>query len=227
MATIYLSASTQETNVGAGSYGTEEIRMQFLADMTKDYMTAGRGSITVYRNNGAMSLSNTIADSNAKNPDVHLALHSNAGGAQGTEVYYHYKGSGKPLAEAVYNAVAPLTCAPDRGVHADNTLYTNGLAELRETTAPAALIEIMFHDNLNDVNDYLSKVNSIALALAKAIYSYFNVAYYVAPSRLDYRGIIKKMSQYSNVWLAHFDANPQLNWSGLIEKLYYEGEGKS
>jgi N-acetylmuramoyl-L-alanine amidase len=177
---LYISGSTQENNVGVGEYGTEEYRMQILSDKVKWYIAQGKGDIQVFRNNGNMSLQNIINDSNAKNPDYHLALHSNAGvGGKGTECYYHYatQRDGKAWATAIYNEVAPLTVSSDRGVKADNTLYSMGLAELRETTAVACLIEIMFHDNITDVNDYLAKVDVIAKSIAVAIYKYFDMAY--------------------------------------------------
>jgi hypothetical protein len=103
-----------------------------------------------------------------------------------TECYYSnypvYSQNGHRLAQLIYDAVAPLTTSSDRGVKADTTLYTKGLAETRDTTAKACLIEIMFHDNITDVNDYLGKVDQIAEAIAKAIYNYFGITYYVEPT---------------------------------------------
>lgn len=175
---VYISGSTQENNRGVGAYGTEEERMQYLADRVKAFIEAGRGDIIVYRNNGAMSLQQVVADSNSKRPDLHLALHTNAGGGKGTECYYYYKSpNGKNFASKIYNAVAPLTINSDRGCKPDNSLYSNGLYETRETTAVACLIEIVFHDNSSDVNDYLSKIELIAKALAKAVYDYIGLPY--------------------------------------------------
>jgi len=184
---VYLSGSTQENNVGVGSYGTEEIRMQSLGDMVVWYIIQGKGDILCYRNYGSMSLAQTIADSNNIAPDIHVALHSNAGGGAGTECYYSnypiYSEKGHRLAQLIYDAVAPITVSNDRGCQPDTNLYNIGLAETRDTTAKACLIEIMFHDNIVDVEDYLSnnKDNVIALAIAKAIYNYFGIEYYVAP----------------------------------------------
>lgn len=232
---FYLSGSTQENNIGAGEYGNEEMRMQFLADCVAGYIIEGRGDIEVLRNNGNMSLQATINDSNNKKADYHLALHTNAYNkqARGTEAYYFYKdpqfgGQGKKLAEYVYNNVAPLTSASDRGVHPDNILYSNGLAELRETSAPAALIEIVFHDNIDDAKDYLGKIHIIAKEIAKSIYSFLNIAYYIAPvpkpevaerdaAILD----IKKVSQWADIYIKEFDdmQSRGINVYGLLAKL--------
>jgi N-acetylmuramoyl-L-alanine amidase len=180
---LYISGSTQEDNIGVGEYGTEESRMQNLADKVVWWIIQGRGDILCYRNGGNMNLAETINDSNNQGVEYHLALHTNASGGKGTECYYYYatQRDGKEWATAIYNAVAPLTISEDRGVKADNTLYSMGLAELRETNAVACLIEIMFHDNLIDVNDYLAKQDQIAKEIAKAIYAYFGIEYYVEP----------------------------------------------
>ena len=71
MKRIYLSPSAQENNVGAGSYGTEEQRMNQLCDLVEKKL---KGRYQIYRNRPEMSLQQIVADSNAKKPDIHLAL---------------------------------------------------------------------------------------------------------------------------------------------------------
>ena len=233
---LYISGSTQENNRGVGSYGTEEQRMQLLADLVAKYIKLGGGAITVYRNNGAMTLNQTVADSNAKNADYHLALHTNAGGGRGTECYYWWntKPEGKRWAEAIYNAVAPITASKDRGCMPDNVLYDDGLAETRDTNAWACLIEIVFHDNIDDVNDYLAHVEVIALELARAIYKHFGMEFKYsitqpqsqpqtgkAPKRYD--EILREVTPWASIYLADLQTmqKPGHNWNGLIEKIYY------
>ena len=48
MKSIYLSPSTQENNVGAGSYGTEEQRMNQIMDLSK----TSCGATTSYTGTG-------------------------------------------------------------------------------------------------------------------------------------------------------------------------------
>ncbi len=227
---VYLSGSTQENNRGVGTYGTEAQQMQALAEKVKAYIYQGKGDITVFRNNGGWTLQQSINDSNSKSPDIHLAIHSNAGGGRGTEVYYWHganNAESKRLAELVYCAVAPLTVANDRGVMPDSVLYDSGLAELRETTAVASLIEIMFHDNINDVNDYLGKVDIIAKTIALSIYKYFGINYYVEPPKptgTERERAVKKIiavSEWANVYIEEFDKlqSKGINVYGLINKL--------
>jgi|WetSurMetagenome_2_1015567.scaffolds.fasta_scaffold52260_3 N-acetylmuramoyl-L-alanine amidase len=229
---VYLSGSTQQDNQGVLNYGTEEYRMQQLADKVKLFMEQGKGNFEIYRNNGSMSLQQIIEDSNSKSPNVHVALHSNAGGGHGTECYYSnypsFSASSKKLADLIYNAVATITAQSDRGCLADTVLYSHGLAETRDTTAVACLIEIMFHDNETDVKDYLSKIDIIAKAIAKAIYAYFGTTYAEESTRETERDIavkrIKEISKYSDTWIKEFDklAQEGLNIWGLLNK--YKGD---
>lgn len=239
MKILYISGSTQDKNVGVGSYGTEENRMQNLANLVTGYIKLGGGAICVHRNTGSMTLEQTVADSNAKKADYHLALHTNAGGGRGTECYYYWntKADGKKWAQAIYDAVAPNTASSDRGCMPDNKLYSNGLYETRMTNAVAALIEIVFHDNLSDVNDYLAHVDQIALSIAKAIYKYFGMTYSppVTPQSQPqsqpstgkaskrYDEILKEVTPWASIYLADLKtmSKPGHNWTGLIEKLYY------
>ncbi len=221
---IYLSPSTQENNIGVSGYGTEEQRMNELTDAIVRHLKNGRGDITIYRNSPSMNLNQVIADSNSKNPDFHFAIHSNAfnGLARGTECYYyhHNTGEGIRFAQMMYNVIAPITAASDRGCQPDNNLYDNGLGELRETDAPAALIEIMFHDNEADVIDYLGKIELIALTMAKVIYDFFGLVYNPISSEKE-RAIqlLREVSKWADkVWIPEFEAleNKGLNIWGLI-----------
>lgn len=183
---VYLSASTQHDNVGVGNYGTEADRMRQLAECVNKHIKQGQGDITVFKNSNTATLESSVNESNNLNSNIHIALHSNASGGQGTEVYYWDNDqNSKRLATCLYNNVAPLLKGVDRGIKSDHTLYDNGLYELRETNAVACLIEIMFHDNISDVNDYLSKIDAVGLAIAKAIYNYYNLNYNVVKPFFD------------------------------------------
>ncbi len=177
---IYLSPSTQENNIGAGIYGTEEQRMNQIADVTQGVLE-GHG-VKVYRNKSEWSLSQVVADSNFKKPDIHFAIHSNAGNskARGCEVYCHkFGGNGEKFAKAVYEELSPLTPTGDRGVHEGYNFYGPGkhMYELAYTDAPAALVETAFHDNLEDAQWIISHIDLIGTALAKGILKYFGIPF--------------------------------------------------
>ena len=166
MKSIYLSPSTQENNVGAGSYGTEERRMNEIMDLIENQL---RGKYILYRNLPEMNLRQVVADSNAKNPDLHFALHSNAGGGEGTECWICAKGGqAEKFANLLYKKVGALTPTKDRGVKVSASLY-----EVNKTKAPAVILEIDFHDNAQAAQWIVDNKAAVADACVQAIMEFF------------------------------------------------------
>ena len=177
---VYLSPSTQEKNLGVGNYGTEEKMMNKVTDVAERVLK-GHG-LTVYRNKPEMLLAQVVVDSNNKKPDIHFAIHSNAsnGKARGCEVYCHkFGGEGERLAKSVYSEIEPLTPPADKGIKQGYNHYGNGkpLYELAKTNAPAALIEIAYHDNAEDAKWITYNIEEIGIALAKGVLKYFGIEY--------------------------------------------------
>lgn len=179
MKSIYLSPSAQEKNIGAGNYGTEEKRCNEIADITEPILKMH--GIKVYRNKPSMSLTQIVADSNSKKPDIHFAVHSNAFDkkTRGCEIFCHKKGgNGEKLAKAVYKRIAELTPVTDRGIKEGYNFY-NGkpMYETCYTDASAALIEIDFHDNPEGAKWIIENIEIIGIEIAKGILDYFGITY--------------------------------------------------
>ena len=91
MPTIYLSPSTQESNIYV-SGGSEEYWMNLLADELEPWLTSS--GIKYVRNTPQMTAASSIRASNSGNYNFHLALHSNAapegkyGTARGIIAFY-------------------------------------------------------------------------------------------------------------------------------------------
>lgn len=191
MIKIYLSASTQEKNVGVSNYGTEEYNMFKLRDLTEVYIKKAGNYFDIGKNKDkSMALAGIVNDSNKFNPAIHISFHSNAGStnARGCECYYsmHNKdGSGKKLATTWYNEISKVTPSPDRGIKSDKVLYSNGLYELRKTNKTAVLMEFFFHSNKEDVEFFKKNINKFAEATAKAIYKFFDIKYQVKESNTN------------------------------------------
>ena len=171
MVKVYISPSSQEDNRGVGNYGTEEVRMNQIADVVERELK--RVGITTLRNNPSMNITQMVTASNNFGADVHLAIHSNAGGGTGAEAYYYTgSASSQKLAQAVYNNLAPMTPTGDRGVKATTQLY-----EVWATNAVATLVEIAFHDNATDASFIVNNIQAIGIAIAKGVCSYFGIAF--------------------------------------------------
>lgn len=169
MAKVYISPSSQQDNVGVGNFGTEETRMNQIADVVETELK--RVGIGTLRNNPSMDITQMVTASNNFGADVHLAIHSNAGGATGAEAYYYTtSASGKLLAQKVYDNLAPMTPTGDRGIKATTELY-----EVWATNAIATLVEIAFHDNATDASFIINNIQAIGIAIAKGVCSYLGI----------------------------------------------------
>ena len=165
MPIIYLSPSTQENNLYVTG-GTEEQYMNLLADKMIPYLDAS--GIRYVRNTPEMNAVSSIAASNAGNYDLHLALHSNAGGggkAYGPVALY-YSQTGKDFCQKLVNALLALGQKTNRSSH---VTQQKSLYELRKTKAPAALLEVDFHDSSAGVEFITRRRTQIAEAIAKVI----------------------------------------------------------
>lgn len=180
MSRVYISPSTQENNTSVlKEYGTEERVMHLIADEVCSMLK--ENGIEVFRGRKEQTLTQMVAESNNLAVDCHVAIHSNAmgadqsGKARGCEVWI-YKGSikGRQLAEAIYRNLEAITPTTDRGIKETTTLY-----EVRETKAPACIIEVAFHDNIQDAEWILNNIRPIAECITKGICSYLKVSYKV------------------------------------------------
>ena len=171
---IFLSPSAQEYNIGYGDYGSEEYRMNRIADIVEKMLK--EQGYTVYRNNPNEKLSDVVRRSNEVNPDIHVALHSNASGegfsAQGPEIFANRPNTpGDRLANLIYNEIMQIYPDPTKG---RGVLYTSSLYEIIRTNAPAVLLEVAFHDNPEDAQWIINNEDQIAQAIVSGINSYFS-----------------------------------------------------
>lgn len=188
MPSVFLSPSTQEWNKYING-GTEEEYMNLIADRMEPYLLSS--GITFTRNDPARNVGGAIADSNAGNYDVHLALHSNAGGGQfagklrGIDIYYSpYSNLSRQLAVITANNLENIYPDPAKV----NTLPTTSLGEVTRTRAVAILAELGYHDNEADAVRIKNNLTPIAKNLVQSLCDYFGIPF-VEPSPVR-RGIV-------------------------------------
>lgn len=164
---IYLSPSVQENNKGIGDYGTEEKRMNEIADIVQRELS-NRENIQLKRNLPNMNATQITNDSNSWNADYHCSLHSNAGGGSGCEIYHYVDGTDNlsvKIARRVYSKVVNISPNPGRGMKNGMKLF-----EVNDNIkAISFLIEIGFHDNLVDANFIINEKEKIGRAIAEGI----------------------------------------------------------
>lgn len=177
MPNIFLSPSLQPWNLYVNG-GNEAQYMGYLADALEPYLTVN--GITYTRSRMPNTLANAINTSNQGNYDLHLALHSNAapegreGQFRGIQAYYYPTSvEGRRAAEALVESLKMIYPDPTLVYTVPSTTIT----EVRRTKAPAVLMEIGYHDNLQDAVWIKSNIQRIAAALAKGLCNYFSLPF--------------------------------------------------
>ena len=177
MASVFFSPSTQEYNIYVTG-GSEEYYANLITDAMVPYLRAS--GISFGRNDPSGTVSTSIALSNAGNYNLHLAIHSNAapenlsGLIKGPDVYYYRDSSrGKAAADIFANNLKLIY--PDPSLV--STVPTTTLVELRRTKAPAVLVEVAYHDNVEDANWIINNIEEIAENLALSVADFLGVPF--------------------------------------------------
>lgn len=161
------------------------------------------------------TLNEEIKECNAFNPDYALDIHNNAGGGDGVELFYHYKGGkSKTLAKNVLDAVVAIG-QNSRGIKtrkgADGRDY---YGFIRETKAPSAIIECAFVDNKKDIKiiDTAAEQKAMGVAIAKGILKTLGIKY-KAPEK----------AAPKKVYLVQATFEKKANATALYKKLKADG----
>jgi N-acetylmuramoyl-L-alanine amidase len=159
---IAVSPSEQSRNAYKGG-SNEKIEMDDLGhELAQMLAVAGHDVLLC---TGA-SYQENVEQSNNWGAQLHIELHSNAGGGRGTEIWYRTGSeAGRKLAQAIYNHLALATAAPDRGVK-------NSLAygALNQTHCTAVIIETEFHDYYLGAEEIRTHHKEYAVEIAEGIF---------------------------------------------------------
>ena len=167
--------------------------MNLLADALVPYLLSN--GIQYQRNTPDMTAGSSIREANSGYYDFYLALHSNAApeGRYGEErgiIAFYYPGSreGQRAAELFAENLREIYPLPGKVT----TRATTSLGEVRQSRAPAVLLEIGYHDNWADATWVETHTDAIAQAIARALTEYFGLPFVypmdpvVGKVRVDY-----------------------------------------
>ena len=144
-------------NVHAGHNRVVQGANKYLNEVTEDRIVKNK-VISLLRQEGHIvydctdelgktqnnNLKNIVTLCNAHKVDLDVSLHLNAGGGMGVEVYCYDTGT-KSYATRIVNNISKSLDIRNRGVKYDKGLYV-----LKNTKAPALLIECCFVDSKTD-----------------------------------------------------------------------------
>ncbi len=176
---VYLSPSNQSWNHGnlEAGYTTEMQEMNKLANILEQILK--ENGVIVYKNKSSNDINTHLRESNYVKSDLHLAIHSNAsstGEAKGIEIYVD-KPTSKSLSIATNLYQNLYQIYPNKNDPSTNrgVKYANGsLGEANDDFIPCGtLIEIAYHDNLEDAKWILNYREEIAKNIANSILSYY------------------------------------------------------
>jgi N-acetylmuramoyl-L-alanine amidase len=164
---IFLSASTQEHNAYKTG-GVEETYMRIVAAAAAPYLQAHGYQVKI---GGTISASDNVSQSDAWGADYHIAIHSDAGGGDGTTIFYFSKNAqGKLLAEHIYAEIAPFSPGVDNGVKTGDKYV-----EVNAPHATSVLIEVEFHDSIQGSTWIKANEEQIGKKLAEGILAFLGV----------------------------------------------------
>ncbi len=173
---IYLSPSNQNGNLYAYGNTNEMEQCNRIADAAKTALE--RCGFTVKKAPKGQAMSTTITESNAWKPDLHMCIHTNAGGGNGTMCMVYSKATeNMKYATPIYNAVQAVT--PGKTEYGVREMPE--LAELNGTNCIAVYTEVDFHDNTTIAKWLVNNPQTVGEAFAKGVCSAFGIAY-KAPS---------------------------------------------
>jgi N-acetylmuramoyl-L-alanine amidase len=181
MAKVFIGVGHGGSDPGAVANGIKEkdanltIALACGEELTRHGVTVAM-SRTKDENDG---LSEEIRECNAFNPDYAVEIHNNAGGGDGAEVYHSINGGkGKALAQNILEAVKAAG-QNSRGTKTRKS--SNGgdyYGWIRNTKAPAVIVECAFLDNKKDVQiiDTAAEQKAMGVAIAKGVLNTLGIA---------------------------------------------------
>ncbi len=161
---IYLSPSDQWSNMTAHGQHSEAYHCSLIAEATKNYLQKNGYTAKVGDNTKEKSYPKRVSESNTWGADLHICIHTNAGGGHGTLVMSYPSSCNNKYVESVYKEVANLTPTVDKGIQARSDLY-----EIANTRAVCCYIEVDFHDNATIEKWIDEHIDDIAKAIARGV----------------------------------------------------------
>ena len=170
---IYLSPSDQVRNIYAYGNTNEAEQCRKIATACKAALERNGFAVKTDFQDGTNAMYQRVAQSYSWGADLHICIHTNAGGGKGAEAYVIEKTQSRlAAAQPIYDEVRAISpYGSSRGIK------TAGYYELRYTTALCVYLEVDFHDNAEIAKWLVNNTGAIGEAIAKGVCLYYGVDY--------------------------------------------------
>lgn len=182
MSKIFISVGHGGTDSGAVANGLKEKDLNLtIAKACRDELERHGVNVLMSRTKDENDTTNeAVKECNAFKPDYAIDIHNNAGGGDGAEVFHHHGGGkGKTLAENILKEIVNIG-QNSRGTKTrKNSSGNDYYGFIRNTNAPAVIVECAFLDNKKDVTiiDTEAEQKKFGVAIAKGVLKTLNISY--------------------------------------------------
>lgn len=179
---VFIGVGHGGSDPGAVAFGREEADLNLsIALACRDELERHGVQVLMSRTKDENdTLTEEIRECNAYGPDLAIDIHNNAGGGDGTEAfYYHGGGLSKTMATNVLAEIVKIG-QNSRGIKTKlNSSGTDYFGFIRETYAPAVIVECAFVDNATDIKiiDTEAERKTMGVAIAKGILTTLGIAW--------------------------------------------------
>lgn len=161
---VYLSPSDQWSNIVAGGEHSEAFHCIKIAEYARDYLELNGYEVKIGSSVKEHTYKNRVKESNEWGADLHIPIHTNAGGGHGTLVLCYPTRLNNRHVINIYKEVAKLTPTKDKGIQTTTNLY-----EINATNCVTAYLECEFHDN-EDTEKWIDEhEKELGRAIAKGV----------------------------------------------------------
>lgn len=182
MSKIFIGVGHGGTDPGAVANGLKEkdVNLAVANAVNNELIRHGVSVLMSRTKDEADPTTDEVKECNKFNPDFAIDIHHNAGGGDGAEAYYHYGGGkGKTLANNILCEIVNIG-QKNRGAKIKkNSAGKDYYAFIRDTKAPAIIVECAFLDNAEDVKivKTAAKQKAMGVAIAKGILKTLGIDY--------------------------------------------------
>ena len=160
---IYLSPSMQKANLYAAGSTNEQVQCNRIARAAETALR--RCGFEVKKAPEGQSMEQNVAESNAWGADLHIPIHTNAGGGKGCVVFIAQASDDrKRLAQAIYDEIDALTLYKSVYGVREKLFY-----EVRNTTGLCAYTECEFHDDPELAQWIINSADALGEAICRGI----------------------------------------------------------